>query len=120
MSEHTPEPWESVKALSGSENDRGFNIYGGAQFIGRVSPMIKDKRGNASEEGIANADRIVACVNACAGINPEAVPDVLEALKGMCDAYKELCLMSGYNFHQSGGSRYTAARAALAKAEAKS
>jgi len=49
-----------------------------------------------------------------------AVPDMLEALKGMCDAYKELCLMSGYNFHQSGGSRYTAARAALAKAEAKS
>jgi hypothetical protein len=27
----------------------------------------------------ANARRIVACVNACEGINPEAVPDLLAA-----------------------------------------
>jgi hypothetical protein len=31
-------------------------------------------------ENEANAIRIVACVNACEGINPEAIPDMLEAL----------------------------------------
>ena len=29
----------------------------------------------------ANATHIVACVNACKGVNPEAVPDLLAALE---------------------------------------
>ncbi len=29
----------------------------------------------------ANAARIIACVNACEGINPEAVPNLLEACR---------------------------------------
>ena len=33
----------------------------------------------------ANAARIVACVNACEGINPEAVPEMLEALRWIRD-----------------------------------
>ena len=35
------------------------------------------------EEMLANADRIVACVNACEGINPEAVPGLLEACEAL-------------------------------------
>ena len=35
---------------------------------------------NANEKD-ANAARIVACVNGCANVNPEAVPDMLEALE---------------------------------------
>lgn len=35
----------------------------------------------------ANAARIVACVNACEGINPEAVPDILRALEAMLVYY---------------------------------
>ena len=31
----------------------------------------------------ANAQRIAACLNACAGINPEAVPDVVAALRAV-------------------------------------
>lgn len=31
----------------------------------------------------ANAERIAACVNACQGINPEAVPLLIEALDAM-------------------------------------
>ena len=31
----------------------------------------------------ANADRIVACVNACEGINPKAIPDLLAALEAV-------------------------------------
>ena len=38
-------------------------------------------RANKRSEVEANARRIVACVNGCEGINPEAVPDLLEALK---------------------------------------
>ena len=34
-------------------------------------------------EAEANAHRIVACVNACKGINPEAIPELLEALQLM-------------------------------------
>jgi hypothetical protein len=34
----------------------------------------------------ADGDRIVACVNACKGINPEAVPEMLEALRGIAKA----------------------------------
>lgn len=37
----------------------------------------------------ANAERIIACVNACQGINPEAVPDMLEALKAIESAIFE-------------------------------
>jgi hypothetical protein len=35
----------------------------------------------------ANTHRIVACVNACEGINPEAVPDMLEALEACVFAF---------------------------------
>ena len=34
----------------------------------------------------ANAPHIVACVNACAGINPEAVPEMLAALEAVIHA----------------------------------
>lgn len=39
----------------------------------------------SAEEVLANATRIVACVNACAGIkNPEAVKDLLKAAEFAC------------------------------------
>ena len=42
---------------------------------GHVSAVI------CSDLTKANAEHIVACVNACEGINPEAVPDLLKACK---------------------------------------
>jgi len=39
----------------------------------------------SEEEAEANAARIVACVNGCAGINPEAVPELAEALRAMLE-----------------------------------
>ena len=38
------------------------------------------------EHDMANAARLVACWNACEGINPEAVLDILAALQGLSDA----------------------------------
>ena len=41
----------------------------------------------------ANADRIVACVNACEGINPEAVPGLVATLQGAADMLRESAKM---------------------------
>lgn len=70
---HTPEPWVLNK-WQGIEDARGMTIEvcGVALPTGRVPE---------DHTGHANAARIVACVNACAGINPDAVPDLLAALK---------------------------------------
>ena len=67
---HTATPW---KVSSGSvNNSRWWDI---TSTNGLPSPCYI---GEAKEE---NAKRIVACVNACEGINPEAVPEMLEALQ---------------------------------------
>jgi len=94
MSNHTPEPWHwnledySMATLSGPDYME--------QHVLAVSPcdscleVAKKKSsdqkpswkwGRCMTPTKANADRIVACVNACKGINPEAVPDLLEALE---------------------------------------
>jgi hypothetical protein len=62
---HTPEPWQ-VSALSIGHNGNGPYTY----------PLGRD-----SETAVANAARIVACVNALAGMNPDAVADVVAALE---------------------------------------
>lgn len=73
---HTPGKWTI-----------GYSCESGA-------PQIDAKDGdNAGEEetapiaelwgerGEANAARIVACVNACEGINPEAVPELFDVVR---------------------------------------
>jgi hypothetical protein len=61
---HTPGPWYVSAKLSGSENDKGFIVRAGMGadrvWIADVSPLIKDERGEASEEGKANASLIAA------------------------------------------------------------
>lgn len=68
MTEHTKEPWRDIVACEDYEL-RPYLIYSGAT---PVAAIIREDRG----EDEANAGRIVACINACAGI-PTAV---LEAL----------------------------------------
>ena len=65
----------------------------------------------------ANAKRIVACVNACAGINPEAVPEVLEALRVTAVALA-ICGEGTVRPGSAEAARaYVFAQSALAKAE---
>lgn len=71
---HTPEPWY--------EDDGG--IYSACDL--RVADTFNTEDPIPEEEAAANAARIVACVNACAGINPEAVRDLLAALEFYADA----------------------------------
>lgn len=88
---HTPEPW----ALRHDPMNPNPRIFGSD---GSLVVIISEGRAFAKQTE-ANAARIVACVNSCKGINPEAVPELLEALrriaehetradrraKGMCD-----------------------------------
>lgn len=65
---HEPEPW-----ILGGCSGRAVTTpsgYAGDGFIADVDTL-------------ANAARIVACVNGCKGINPEAVGDLLEACKSV-------------------------------------
>ncbi len=76
MSAHTPEPWR----ISG----RGSYISSSsAGYVPLRTPFredaFRDVSAHNNKELEDNAARIVACVNACDGINPEAVPDLLAA-----------------------------------------
>lgn len=71
MTKHTPEPWVVDERDELSTNfysdDATGSIIGGCQLYG-FAPRSLDERK-------ANASRIVACVNACAGVDT----DLLEA-----------------------------------------
>lgn len=68
MSKHTPEPWEAF-LTTGRIWPKGLGPY--------ICSVRYNPRTKIAE---ANTAHIVACVNGCAGINPAAVPDLLEAL----------------------------------------
>ncbi len=78
MSEHTPEPWQ---ACPENEWRRVQWIYDTDDS--RFDHIIADLTGCQYAEG--NLSRIVACVNACAGIDPKAVKELVAA----CQAGKD-------------------------------
>jgi hypothetical protein len=77
---HTPEPWNlfnrGQETFPGIESEGGFSvvIWGDEDDDAGV-------RGDTHDKALANAKRIVSCVNKCAGINPEAVPEMVKALE---------------------------------------
>ncbi len=70
---HTPGPWRL------EQNGPAYNLCSPdrARHFAILVGMIR----NQDSEHKANAERIVACVNACEGINPDAVPDLLAVLE---------------------------------------
>ena len=85
---HTSEPWSAAKTTP--KGYRAGTFYECRIQYGTTKPgntiavvhMGGDGALYSAEDGVqANADRIVSCVNACAGINPEAVPEMVEALR---------------------------------------
>lgn len=71
MSDHTKEPWDGDYA---------------AIFVSDVDIAMCVDHDVGREVSIANARRIVACVNACAGIaDPSAIPDAIHALQKLVE-----------------------------------
>ncbi len=68
-SRHTPEPWEI--------SDNGTSVFNREHD----DTVCHCESGISANLDFDNAGRIVACVNALAGMNPEAVPLMIEALK---------------------------------------
>lgn len=120
---HTPEPWrfdhggiygaESVH-ISGYDYPapNGYGRCSSRSYTDRVCEIVG---GFDNEARNANAARIVACVNALAGLNPDGVADVVEALRAIADADEK----HGHVHYLSKARMAEIARAALAKLEGK-
>jgi hypothetical protein len=110
---HIPEPWTIQKcpkreAVTDRRDWPWLISYNDGKYEGHLAivqtPQAKE-----------TAARIVACVNACRGINPKAVPNLLEAAES---ALQELSFLVDTTGRKGGN--YEAARdklrAAIAKA----
>lgn len=102
---HTPEPWKSqetglsqfdvIKITSDVQIDLGFIAAVGWSYqehrertkvaVGEHTERALDLLEFYVKRDQANARRIVACVNGCEGINPEAVKELLGSLKVLAD-----------------------------------
>jgi len=84
--EHTPEPWKLLPARNIDSPVGGSNPMLAVGMVGAGSVTAYVSDGWPLDEQVANGERIVACVNACQGINPEAVKDMLEYLQRLSAA----------------------------------
>ena len=82
MAKHTKGPWET----DCSDHDQPYlniKIRAAKKFARTICTVYIDDAPvrDYNDEQYANAARIVACVNALEGYNPDAVRDVVEAAK---------------------------------------
>ena len=77
-SKRTAEPWGIVEIGDGQ--------HAQLTYRGVAAMMLKHDH---STEGMANAARIVACVNGCVGVNPAAVAGLVEALRFLLREYDQ-------------------------------
>lgn len=77
---HTPEPWE-IKTI-GNAPAICIVSNGSTMSLGGIVADCDPTTGKVPvEECEANAARIVACVNGCAGLNPAALHGLVKAIK---------------------------------------
>jgi hypothetical protein len=81
---HTPEPWFYCASIHSPTTGTECIL---ADNTGRTIARAYNR---PIVESNANAKRIVSCVNACAGIDPEAVPEMLNACERAAKMYDEL------------------------------
>ena len=106
---HTPEPWKVIISARKGGNLDYYFIEGTRQKYG---PHILAKMNEYVEDEV-NAARIVACVNGCENINPEAVKGLLEACKQRVNEWHH----NNGNFKRAEPESLKLAREAIAKAE---
>ena len=80
---HTAGPWTYGRVGNDERKDVSWWIGTPHADIAHISRM--DDTGKSLEEHDANAARIVACVNGCENVNPEAVPLLVHALKNLLE-----------------------------------
>jgi hypothetical protein len=106
---HTPEPWAAFL----TDSRIWCLMDSDGQPIAYASGGMNPLRG-LGQDG-ENMRKAATCVNACKGINPEAVPEMLESLKEMLRHYERVREAEGYPEGDSLSMKN--ARAAIAKAE---
>ena len=74
---HTPEPWH----VKHDTNVMTYRTINGTPIECSAFNQNDSRDPTCERQNQANASRAVACVNALAGLNPEAVKDVVEACK---------------------------------------
>ena len=73
---HTPEPWRETINCCDDYTSHPILIYSGAQYVAQIA---HDQ--NEGDETEANARRIVACVNACAGYSTDALESGISVVR---------------------------------------
>lgn len=86
---HTPEPWDFHVADNAEIPHVSICAVDGGCTIATLGDKGLDPD-CPTEVDVADAERIVACVNGCKGIvDPEtAVPELVAALRHLCREYK--------------------------------
>lgn len=104
MGSWTPAPWKAVDAEIAATRTEDLDAGVVATMSINYSQAMRE----------ANAARIVACVNGCAGLNPAAYRECVEALQALVDSRDGQGAMLVYKVHISVFER---AKHALALAE---
>ena len=95
VSGHTPGPWGVFAQPIADRGDAVLELVEQVQATSSIASFMYliDANGKCpaiagcGPTSAANADRIVACVNALEGMNPDAVAQLVEAAKSVvCDA----------------------------------
>lgn len=79
---HTQEPWDTD----------GTAVYQHGYGHIAIAPRHKLGTGGAKQSEL-NLRRIVACVNACQGINPEVVPEMVGVLEKIQRVFEETAVI---------------------------
>ena len=111
---HTPGPWKIYDGY-GSDRSRPSIVDSIPDRDGKCVANCIAFASSTNNQMDANAARIVACVNACEGINPEAVPEMLSVLH-QCLSAVEFCERPDQRRDPASLSRQI--RTLIAKAEA--
>ena len=127
MSEHTKEPWHVMETGFGNKAQNPVVYATGDELIYITS--CEDFASMTRTDNLANARRIVACVNACEGMNTlylenfgnkESITDYLRnkfVNEELLAALKEISEMT-YDAWTNGAKAAEIAKEAIAKAEA--
>ena len=123
---HTLEPWYETDGAISAKWETGEEVQVALISGSRWSQPDEGKNKRMREESKANLSRIIACVNGCKDINPDAVSDLLEASRQAASEIDRLfawLIMSDKTFFPSKSGKpwnaLLALNAAIAKAEGK-